>query len=256
MSISDTFFNTYVINLEKDVNKWKNMVDNFRTTKLKLIRFNAIYGKQLSEEDMKFKEDHTTQQCDLICTDGMIGCGLSHIKLAKHIVKTDKNDFSLILEDDVKPIIDNLKYRIIKLVNNTPKDWDIIKIYYHGFCKKPNHPLLICGSTAGYILSKKGAIKLSNIKLSYHIDWQIQQNKDIRIYKSLKPYLKEDNSISDIAENNILNKIDVFHINGFNPISWYFNQVLFKIPIINYHVTLLKICIILFSLRIIQKLQK
>ena len=41
----------------------------------------------------------------------------------------------------------------------------------------------LCGSTAGYLLSKKGALKLSKLKLNYHIDIQIHNNKHLNIYK-------------------------------------------------------------------------
>ena len=243
-------FNTYVINLKKDNEKWKKIQSNFKNTDLKLIRFNGIYGKNLTEDDKNFKKNHITKKCDLICTHGMIGCGLSHIKLANYIIKNEKNDFSLILEDDVKPIVSNFREKIIKIYNNTPNDFDIIKIYYHGACKNENisNNLLICGSTAGYILSKKGAEKLSNFKLDFHIDWQMQQKSNFNIYKSEKVLLEEDVSSSDIAEINILTKIDKLKIKGFNPISWYLNQAVLKIPYFNINISVLNFIIFLITL--------
>ena len=130
-----------------------------------------------------------TKLCNTFCNYGMIGCGLSHIKLADTIYKNDKNNFSLILEDDVFPIKNDIKQSIINLVKNTPINWDIIKIYNVGFCKQLKNPMWLCGSTAGYLLSKKGALKLSKLKLNYHIDIQIHNNKHLNIYKSKTPLL-------------------------------------------------------------------
>ena len=40
----------------------------------------------MTKEDLEFKTKNTTTRCKLFCTDGVIGCGLSHIKLAKKIL--------------------------------------------------------------------------------------------------------------------------------------------------------------------------
>lgn len=239
-------FNTYVINLEKDKHKWEKMQSNFKNTHIKLIRFNAIYGANLTEDDKNFKQNHITKKCNLICTDGIIGCGLSHIKLANYIINNEKNYYSLVLEDDVNPIVSNFRNEIIKEINNAPNDADIIKIYYHGACKNPNSKFLMCGSTAGYIITKKGAEKLSNFKLDFHIDWQMQQTSNFIIYNSNKILLSENVEDSTISERNILNKIDNININGLNPISWYFNQAFFKIPYFNINITFIKFMIFLY----------
>lgn len=238
-------FNTYVINLKKDNQKWEKIQSNFKNTGIKLIRFNAIHGANLTNDDKIFKKNHTTIKCNLFCTDPMIGCGLSHIKLANYIVNNDKNDYSLILEDDVKPNVSNFKHEIMKAITNAPKNADIIKIYYHGACKHPNSPLLICGSAAGYIITKKGAEKVSNFQLYYHIDWQMQQTPNLIIYNNPKLLLSENFEDSNIAEQNILNKID--NIKGLSPpISWYLNEPLFKIPYFNITITFIKFIILLY----------
>ena len=244
-------FNTYVINLKKDKQKWKKMQSNFKNTGIKLIRFNAIHGANLTDDDKIFKENHITKKCNLTCTDGMIGCGLSHIKLANYIINNDKNDYSLILEDDVNPIVSNFKNEIMKAINNAPKNADLIKIYYHGACKNPNDPLLICGSTAGYIITKKGAEKLSNFQLDFHIDWQMQQTPNFILYNSSKILLSEDTSDSSISERNILNKLDNINVKGFQKISWYLNEPLFKIPYFNINITFIKFLIFIYIITFI-----
>lgn len=244
-------FNTYVINLKKDKQKWKKMQSNFKNTGIKLIRFNAIHGANLTDDDKIFKKNHITKKCDLICTDSMIGCGLSHIKLANNIINNDKNDYSLILEDDVNPIVSNFKNEIIKAINNAPKNADMIKIYYHGACKNPNDPFLICGSTAGYIITKKGAEKLSNFQLDFHIDWQMQQTPNFIVYTNPKILISTNIEDSNIAENNILNKVDNINVKGFQKISWYLNEPLFKIPYFNINITVIKILIFIYIITFI-----
>ena len=185
-------FNTYVINLQKDTEKWKRIQNNFKNTGIKLIRCNAIHGANLTDDDKIFKQNHITKKCNLMCTDGMIGCGLSHIKLANYIINNDTNDYSLILEDDVNPIVSNFKNEVMKAINNAPKNADVIKIYYHGACKNPNDLFLMCGSAAGYIITKKGAKKLSNFKLDFHIDVQMQQTSNFIVYNNPKILLREN----------------------------------------------------------------
>ena len=74
------------------------------------------------------------------------------------------HDYGMILEDDAdfsltKYWKENLSDFIKK---NAPNDWDIIQLHsdapfptYNTYCI---HPL--CGSTAAYLISKKGAIKI------------------------------------------------------------------------------------------------
>ena len=49
-------FNTYVINLKKDNQKWEKIQSNFKNTGIKLIRFNAIHGANLTNDDKIFKK--------------------------------------------------------------------------------------------------------------------------------------------------------------------------------------------------------
>ena len=109
----------------------------------------------------------------------------------------------------------NFKREILNIVNNAPKNFDIIKIHYNGFCKYPNSKLFLCGSSAGYILSKKAALKMSNLKLNYHIDIQLQYTNNINIINSDKLLLDTDENNSDIGIKNFLNRFDNFKIDGF-----------------------------------------
>ena len=238
-------FNTYVINLQKDNQKWTEIQNNFKNTNIQLTRFDAFLGKKLTKQQQLIKNKKVTKLCKLTCSDGIIGCGLSHIELAKMIFEKDENQFALVLEDDVIPKVNNLKQKIINLAKNAPKNWDLIKIHNVGFCRKFNNPIWMCGSTAGYLLSKKGAKKLSNLKLNYHIDIQIHKNKKFNMYKSQKNLLTVNFKDSSIAKTNLLTKLapNIKLLNA--PIIWYLNQIVFKIPYVNFNITALNLLVFL-----------
>ncbi len=42
------YFNIYVINLKRDIKKWRQIVKHFKNINIDLIRFNAVDGKHLS----------------------------------------------------------------------------------------------------------------------------------------------------------------------------------------------------------------
>jgi len=114
------------------------------------------------------KQNIISSACKHYCSDKIIGCGVSHIMLYKHIQKTDTNSFALILEDDILVTEPDVDYNaeIIKLVNiyniTNPK-WNIIRLHSMGFDM---------GSTAAYIININYINELSNIILHYHIDLQ------------------------------------------------------------------------------------
>ena len=89
----------YVINLKHNKNKWKEIQKAFKNTPLKLNRFDAIYGKNLTDEEIK---KVTTNFCYYFCSPGMIGCWLSHYKIWQQIIKNNEDNV-LILEDDAYP---------------------------------------------------------------------------------------------------------------------------------------------------------
>lgn len=231
-------FNTYVINLKKDKEKWQKINDHFKNTGLKLIRFDAIYGKTV---DKKTKNKYTTKLCNIFCPNGVVGCGISHIMLNEIISKNDNNDFALILEDDVIPS-NNIKKEILNYVKNMKFEWDIIKLFDQGFCNSKSKfnynnslisKLFPCGSTAAYLVSKNGSKKIANMKLYNHIDLQYQLNSELKIYKMNKKLIYTDELDSSISSNDgIINSLNIFNHRDKKlnmPISFFLNQKFIKI---------------------------
>ncbi len=105
-------------------------------------------------------KQNVTPFCMSYCPRPVIGCGLSHLLVAKQFLNNDLFDFCLILEDDVTPIYTNLNFEINKCVESMKNtDWDIIKVYYNGLCNYNTNNIsilnkLFTGSIGAYILSK------------------------------------------------------------------------------------------------------
>src|SRR3989442_3393968 len=182
MSIDHTF----VINLKKRNDRWKTINDKFKNTNLKLERWDAVYGKELSSE---YINQHTTDFCRNFCSNGMIGCWLSHYNLWKHIVNNNLDNV-LILEDDAEPI-NEYNNKIQGVLASIPGDYDLVYLGCMGSCSVSGHMYtkIIYGKenknyneklmiptrpmcTHAYLLSNKGAKKLIESdelkKINYH----------------------------------------------------------------------------------------
>jgi glycosyl transferase family 25 len=128
----------YCINLNKDKKRWNTIKSISDKHNLNIIRIPAYNGNELNpNECIKQNILHTNYSL----RKGQLGCALSHINLWKKI-KTDNDDFALIIEDDVI-FTNNFKENLYNLLNYLPETWDII---YLGGCnllgKKYNEKLL------------------------------------------------------------------------------------------------------------------
>jgi len=219
---------TLVINLDKDTERLaqaRAQLDSF-------IRVPAILGS-------KATKDESTRMCNLFCTDSMIGCMLSHIKCWKYIVD-HKLPFAIILEDDF--ILDQSDFynKTKKLINNTPKDWDIILLGCF-FCNQDNNDIMskfimniitpsgksqqkvnnlvykpkTWSGAHAYVLNLEGAKKLLNAlpKASYHVDMELSRLSNLELYAVIDPIVKQNttggsNNTTSVPFFNVLPKID------------------------------------------------
>lgn len=223
----------YVINLKHRTDRWKNMQKSFKGTGLELTRYNAVNGKKLSEDKIN---KYTTKFCDKFCSPSIIGCGLSHSNLWRHIINNNEDNV-LILEDDSYPI-DDFNETLKKYWKSVPDDWDMIYFGCFGSCdasiiekyatyiysgKKDKvvhkngvvqaniiSPAFPLGLHA-YMLSNKGASKLINSgkfdKIDYHIDNTISTyiigRKDFNAYAFI-PSLIKTNMSSQYSNNQLM----------------------------------------------------
>lgn len=126
----------WVINLDRDAERWKHMRES--TTRLghMIHRFSAMDGKTITERESIHNEGvgyyFTMVQTsrDDIVNKGVVGCWLSHKRLLTHLSTMDRqNDYGhLILEDDVVLPDDFLSGTDAwsNIAKNIPGDWDIV----------------------------------------------------------------------------------------------------------------------------------
>jgi GR25 family glycosyltransferase involved in LPS biosynthesis len=252
--------NVYVINMDKDIDRLDKVTKECNKFNIKFQRFPGVNPKTLSEEE---KNKYITKFCQKYCTDGMMGCGLSHFKIYEDVINKNYNNV-LILEDDVY-FEDDFHSILNNTLEELPNDYDILYIgcfglsskdtnYNHNYflklfsnkkTEKNSFKTIFCPEfplgTHAMIISNKGCKKLLEIikKINYHIDFQISlNNKDLNIYatnKKIVNQLWEESCNSNMSSfpkypNTLLNNIND---NNKVPYSYIFNLSIIKICNIN-----------------------
>jgi glycosyl transferase family 25 len=251
--------NIWIINLDKSIDRMEKIKNNFDKFGIKYNRFSAIYGKNVSEEYMKFNVNFVCKR--LLCNYGIIGCAASHKKLWQQLINSNEN-FYIIFEDDIEineKSFDIIK-KIIPFLEKKEHDIDYINLSCVNFgCTieeteftidnynfgKPYMPL----QTGSYIITKKGAKKLLNniINTTYHVDFEIlfvKFFKNFNYYASNPPIitLTEDETTIGTKKNTLtLKLLELFNLKY---IAWTINAPLFTINLF-YEINVLMILLLL-----------
>jgi glycosyl transferase family 25 len=163
----------YVINLERSKERWENCMRQAKKYHLDLERFTAIDGSKLTLKQRK----HVHPLCEyLLCSNGMIGCGLSHLFILKKIID-EKIPIVLVLEDDFIWRDDTID----KLNQIQHFDKGMVKLTCMGpYCSSSPYkneepklspfPLLNTAYLIRYTQAKQIYEKVD--KMFYHIDFQ------------------------------------------------------------------------------------
>lgn len=204
----------YVINLKKCTNRMKKFDDNMNALNLKYKRWDAVNGSALKKTDA-----NTTFLCrNFMCTNGVIGCYLSHITLWRHIMASaegraeESKKWFMIFEDDglfTPKAIENLKS-----VFQDIKNWKSDKLYpdminlacvisekaiYRKITDHIFQPFVVNGMTA-YIVSISGITKLLSV-LDKPVMWHIDNLLTIRqLYHKKIGYYSTNNYIINTDE--------------------------------------------------------
>jgi GR25 family glycosyltransferase involved in LPS biosynthesis len=183
----------YVISLEDPIKK----IEYLKTFGIDPIWVKGLNGnKDLTKEDL-----YQSYISSSYVPKSAIGCALSHIKVWKDFIKRDNKDekYIMIFEDDVV-LEENFIQNVIFSLINVPIDYDILYLGCFG-CDKNNVSNVYEASTLfygknhrkgyinsyisipeiayalhGYILSRKGALKLLELLkggIDDHIDMKI-----------------------------------------------------------------------------------
>ena len=262
--------NIYIINLDKSKDRLDNITKYFNKYQLKFNRFSAVYGKELDGETL---EEKSSFLCRIfLCNHGIIGCALSHIRLWEKLASDFNTDYYIIMEDDItfgdnfKPVINEIDSIKNKL------DFDILSLhcggieincYQYQYIYELSNNVIIGRSiypltTASYIISKKGAIKLLSLfkKINYHVDFEIARNifQNNINYMTLNKNLIVTNMELDTTIGSINNKsiiMNLLTIFNLKKVKWILNLPVFTI-FMKYIVTVY--ALILLSLLVINVL--
>ena len=192
-------YDTYIINLKQDTDKYERIQERLNNLNIEYNRYNAIYGKHVGN-----KYDHLINNKEII-PRSTIGCSLSHYLVCKDHFGNDKNKIALILEDDAVPLFKNKKV-IDDIINDAPKDWEIILLYTQGVTNYKDNTwecTNISGSTIAYLINYKGFEKRygNNYQLYTHTDIERCFSK-CKVYKTPNMYFKPEFSQSSTSSEN------------------------------------------------------
>ena len=266
--------NIYLINMDKDIDRLKKVTKECDKVNIKFERFSGVKTSDLSKNIL---DKYIPEETQKYGTNGMIGCGLSHLFIWQDAVQKNYKNI-LVLEDDVQFTDDFNKY-LQNVIEEVPKDYDILYLgYKDSICEapsdcsfnyvyKPIFPLL----THAMIISNKGLKKLLNLirKIDHHIDWKIAYNvKKLNIYASKKKIVNqiwESSNNSDLSNfPKIINYyLDQSYDCNNIPESYEYNFQLFKYKdykitrmtysifnlgiLANIHTSILLLCLLYFS---------
>ncbi|MDR1494324.1 MAG: glycosyltransferase family 25 protein [Planctomycetaceae bacterium] len=139
-------FDCYIINLDRDHERWNDVSERFRTLGFNVIRVPAIDGKTLQFPHPDFAAWRYFFYYGRPVMPGEIGCYFSYIKTLKTFLSTNESH-CLICEDDVKPatelptILDEaMKYSDL---------WDLLRLN----AIRPTSGVKVVELTSGYYLS-------------------------------------------------------------------------------------------------------
>lgn len=111
----------YVINLKKNKDRYKKFMKNARKANVKVDRFNAVYGKELSKDHPDilkyFAKDHGLNP-------GQIGCALSHIKIWEDAIRHNYKNIIVFEDDAIIP--EDFWEKFNNSYNELPKNWDML----------------------------------------------------------------------------------------------------------------------------------
>lgn len=176
-SLSEYNILTYVLNLDRRVDRWNNFLklNDKELAFLNYKRFSAIDGtiiKSTTQLQRIFNNNDYNMQV------GMVGCLMSHVKMYIELINSTYDAFC-ILEDDIEVTTD-FHSKFLNVLNQTNNiDWDLIYLGHHlqnlndieysynkniipSISKSNvfNSFKISLGGTIGYLITKKGAKKL------------------------------------------------------------------------------------------------
>jgi GR25 family glycosyltransferase involved in LPS biosynthesis len=185
----------YWINLDRSEGRRKNMELILMNELMKNTpnqRYAALDGKKKDNVDNLLgmnnkKEDSSYYE---------YACLLSHLEVIREF-NDSEYDVALVLEDDITmELAKYWKKTMREIIQDAPKDWEIIQLYYNvnekGFLKDDYTINDMKDGTVSYLINKRGSSKIINQTFKndkYFLSDQYQHKADRYLYKSLITYV-------------------------------------------------------------------
>lgn len=268
---------TSVVNLDKYIDNYNNQLPYLENIGLKPERFSAINAIDDEHNNYKYRMTFFSK---FFTPKSTIGCSMSHILLCEklyneEILSDNSNiEYFLMMEDDCFPVekyntresFEKILYDTINNINIIDSDWDIIQLHsdalFPTYSTYQTH--FFCGSTAAYLLSRKGLCKMVNERVTNHLDFVTQNFIKYNKYRVRENifYTDEANSLQRKNNNLLSLKIKKSLIEKIIPLrgekDWgHFLQFkIIKIPGTNHDLTGNEIIDYIFGMILIKKLLK
>jgi len=206
----------YWINLDRATerrNHMKKMLLDKRLESIPKIRFSALDSKKIELGDY-FDIKRDILSVNFRVSKNEYACLLSHLETIRTFSESEYST-ALILEDDV--IFNKHTDTFQDVIDNAPKDWDIIRLSYNCFTKKTvtkkYDPFkVICNSTncvanwgaQAYLIHKKAAKQIiaELYDKKYKLENDMFHVADYLLFHKLKTYTY-NKKLFDIQKKNI-----------------------------------------------------
>ena len=221
--------NTFVINLDdyrENFERQKPYLENIGLQPYRWSGINALKNEHINHSK------HINSLAKYFTPKSCIGCSMSHILLAKWlndnytIEEYKDNDYNrekeyfLIMEDDAFPIekyntkmtFEKELWKTIREIELLDPSWDIIQLHRDGPISsiETYQTHYFCGSTAAYLISKKGIEKMSREKVTHHIDLITQNFLHYNKYNSKNNlFYTDEKSSLNRGKSNILEILSI-----------------------------------------------
>ena len=208
-TINKNKYDVYVINLKKDVVRWKYIRKKLINQDFKTTRIEGIDGKILNFKEKKYTQIFTSNKL----SPSQKGCALSHIMIWNKLLNGHPEDLIIILEDDAI-IPNNLNEKLDMYIKQAPTNWDMIILggnrfkgtYYSKNLIKPVINKYGNWGTFGYMIKRKCIKKL--LDCCQTMDNTIDHYLNLNFYSQNNVYFCNPQIIKHNYNyhSNILNK--------------------------------------------------
>lgn len=185
----------YWINLDRSEGRRKNMELILLNELMKNTpnqRYAALDGKKQEAVDNLLGMDNKKEDSSYY----EYACLLSHLEVIREF-NDSKYDVALVLEDDITmELAKYWKKTMREIIQDAPKDWEIIQLYYNvnekGFLKDDYTLNDMKDGTVSYLINKRGSSKIIDQTFKndkYFLSDQYQHKADRYLYKTLITYV-------------------------------------------------------------------